>query len=187
MTNNKSNTNLKPKIKSAFRQAGGYVTRKDIGKAIRLRREDRPEFDRIIAAMIARGELREKDDKLMLAEKPDALVKAVVVKVNPTFGFAKPEEGEEDVFIAGRRMMGAMPGDTVLLRLRKDRNGRTEGEVPRSWRRPPSSSSVWCRETAVSWMSCPIRAPGSPSVSTRTTALSPRRATRSVVSWCGAA
>ena len=34
MTNNKSNTNLKPKIKSAFRQAGGYVTRKDIGKAI---------------------------------------------------------------------------------------------------------------------------------------------------------
>lgn len=70
MTNNKSNTNLKPKIKSAFRQAGGYVTRKDIGKAIRLRREDRPEFDRIIAAMIARGELREKEDKLMLAEKP---------------------------------------------------------------------------------------------------------------------
>ena len=78
MTNNKSNTNLKPKIKSAFRQAGGYVTRKDIGKAIRLRREDRPEFDRIIAAMIARGELREKEDKLMLAEKPDTLVKAVV-------------------------------------------------------------------------------------------------------------
>ena len=39
MTNNKSNTNLKPKIKSAFRQAGGYVTRKDIGKAIRLRRD----------------------------------------------------------------------------------------------------------------------------------------------------
>ena len=129
MTNNKSNTNLKPKIKSAFRQAGGYVTRKDIGKAIRLRREDRPEFDRIIAAMIARGELREKEDKLMLAEKPDTLVKAVVVKVNPTFGFAKPDEAEEDVFIAGRRMMGAMPGDTVLLRLRKDRNGRTEGEV----------------------------------------------------------
>lgn len=121
MTNNKSNTNLKPKIKSAFRQAGGYVTRKDIGKAIRLRREDRPEFDRIIAAMIARGELREKEDKLMLAEKPDTLVKAVVVKVNPTFGFAKPDEAEEDVFIAGRRMMGAMPGDTVLLRLRKDR------------------------------------------------------------------
>ena len=129
MTNNKSNTNLKPKIKSAFRQAGGDVTRKDIGKAIRLRREDRPEFDRIIAAMIARGELREKEDKLMLAEKPDTLVKAVVVKVNPTFGFAKPDEAEEDVFIAGRRMMGAMPGDTVLLRLRKDRNGRTEGEV----------------------------------------------------------
>lgn len=79
--------------------------------------------------MIARGELREKEDKLMLAEKPDTLVKAVVVKVNPTFGFAKPDEAEEDVFIAGRRMMGAMPGDTVLLRLRKDRNGRTEGEV----------------------------------------------------------
>ena len=35
MTNNKSNTNLKPKIKSAFRQAGGYVTRKDIGKIVR--------------------------------------------------------------------------------------------------------------------------------------------------------
>ena len=113
MTNNKSNTNLKPKIKSAFRQAGGYVTRKDIGKAIRLRREDRPEFDRIIAAMIARGELREKEDKLMLAEKPDTLVKAVVVKVNPTFGFAKPDEAEEDVFIAGRRMMGAMPGSAA--------------------------------------------------------------------------
>ena len=157
MTNNKSNTNLKPKIKSAFRQAGGYVTRKDIGKAIRLRREDRPEFDRIIAAMIARGELREKEDKLMLAEKPDTLVKAVVVKVNPTFGFAKPDEAEEDVFIAGRRMMGAMPGDVTAgipscCACARTATDAPKARSPRLWRRHPLSSPAWCRETAASWM-----------------------------------
>ena len=129
--NQKANTNLKPKIKSALRQLGGSATRKDIGKAMHLRREDRPEFDRIIAGMLAKGELREQEERLTLTGPADQQVRATIVKVNPTFGFAHPDEAEEDVFIAGRRMMGAMPGDVVLLRLRKDRDGRTEGEVVR--------------------------------------------------------
>ena len=123
--------NLKPKIRSALQKTGDYMSMKDIGKAIRLRREDRPEFDRIIQSMIARGELRQKGEKVMLAQKKEQLYKAQIVKVNPTFGFARIEDAEEDVFIAGRRMQGAMPGDTVLLKLRKDRDGRTEGVVER--------------------------------------------------------
>lgn len=121
--------NLKPKIKSALQRAGNAVSSRELAKAMRLRKEDRPEFDRVIGSMLEKGELRQKNGRLALAQKKQPLHKAEIVKVNPTFGFARIEGAEEDVFIPGRRMQGAMPGDVVLISLHKDRSGRTEGLV----------------------------------------------------------
>ena len=53
-----------------------------------------------------------------------------VVRLSGTFGFVRPEiEGEADVFIPGKFLLGAMPGDRVLYREIPSRSGKPEGEV----------------------------------------------------------
>ncbi len=55
---------------------------------------------------------------------------AAVVRLSRTFGFVRPElEGEEDVFIPGKYLLGAMPGDRVLYHNIPSRSGKPEGEV----------------------------------------------------------
>ena len=48
------------------------------------------------------------------------------------FGFVKPDINNisSDIFIPGKRLMGAMPGDSVLVKISKSRTGDSrEGEV----------------------------------------------------------
>lgn len=52
-----------------------------------------------------------------------------VVRVNRTFGFARPDEGDSDVFIPGKFLQGAMTKDRVLLNYIPSRSGKPEGEV----------------------------------------------------------
>lgn len=55
----------------------------------------------------------------------------VLVKLGATFGFAKPTGEGNDVFIPGRLLQGAMPGDTVLVAVTDTPRvqGSTEGAV----------------------------------------------------------
>ena len=55
----------------------------------------------------------------------------MVVKVTEGFGFVHPDEAEEDVFIPGRYLMGALPGDRVKISVRQGRGNLKEGEVLR--------------------------------------------------------
>ncbi|MBR6336921.1 MAG: ribonuclease R [Ruminococcus sp.] len=53
-----------------------------------------------------------------------------IVKLSKTFGFAREDEMGEDIFIPGKRLMGAMPGDSVLVKISKHKSGESrEGEV----------------------------------------------------------
>ena len=53
-----------------------------------------------------------------------------IVNVNLNFGFVRPENGERDVFIRAKHLMGAMPNDTVLYSIYAGRGrDREEGEV----------------------------------------------------------
>ena len=55
---------------------------------------------------------------------------AEVVRLSGTFGFVRPElDPENDVFIPGKFLLGAMPGDKVLYHLIPSRSGKPEGEV----------------------------------------------------------
>ncbi len=42
--------------------------------------------------------------------------RAVVVSLNKTFGFVKKASDESELFVAGKYLMGAMPGDEVLIK-----------------------------------------------------------------------
>lgn len=56
---------------------------------------------------------------------------ATIVKLGKGFAFAKLADGSGDVFIPGRFLMGAMPGDEVLVAISKTPRveGSVEGEV----------------------------------------------------------
>lgn len=60
-----------------------------------------------------------------------ALLPCTIVKLARTFGFAARQDGEGDIFIPGRALLGAMPGDEVLVRLSEHPRveGSLEGEV----------------------------------------------------------
>lgn len=53
---------------------------------------------------------------------------AEIVRLSRTFGFAKTDKDIE-YFIPGNRMLGAMPGDRVLISEIESRTGEPEGEV----------------------------------------------------------
>ncbi len=56
-------------------------------------------------------------------------VEATIVKLHPTYGFARTEGGE-DIFVPGKFMLGAMPKDRVLLAVTSYNNGaKQEGRV----------------------------------------------------------
>ncbi|MBQ5754072.1 MAG: RNB domain-containing ribonuclease, partial [Oscillospiraceae bacterium] len=104
-----------------------------------------------VAALMAQGRIVKKDGLLysvaQVGKQPGrlqsvhsrsgriSLVKeglpCTVVKLGATFGFAQRKDGEGDIFLPGRSMMGAMPGDEVLVKLfdRPRVPGTQEGEV----------------------------------------------------------
>ncbi|MEG0762490.1 MAG: VacB/RNase II family 3'-5' exoribonuclease [Oscillospiraceae bacterium] len=61
----------------------------------------------------------------------DGAVKCILVKLGKGFGFAKQIDGSGDVFVPGRFMLGAMPGDEILVKISATPRveGTLEGEV----------------------------------------------------------
>jgi ribonuclease R len=120
-------------LQDKIRGALGKKNKKPIGFKELLARTGLPKgrqsaLAEALEQMKASGEVFEQRHKLMLSEAA-GLVKGRIVRVNDTFGFARPEGAEADAFIPGRMLLGAMPDDTVLLRL-KDAGGQLlEGEV----------------------------------------------------------
>lgn len=49
--------------------------------------------------------------------KGAAAVPCKLVKLGKSFGFAKPDDDSGDIFVPGRYLLGAMPGDSVLVEL----------------------------------------------------------------------
>lgn len=96
-----------------------------------IARDERAQFLDLLDSMEKSGELHRRKNSVVLANA-QGLVPAHIVSVNERFGFARPEPQEgkpqqEDIFLPGRYMMGAMPGDRVLVRL-SPRRARSEGE-----------------------------------------------------------
>jgi len=54
---------------------------------------------------------------------------AHVDRINRTFGFLKRDDDGSEIFVPGKFLKGAMPGDLVLAKLIRSRTGSPEGEV----------------------------------------------------------
>lgn len=55
--------------------------------------------------------------------------KAEVMRLNKTFGFIKRCDNNEEIFVPGKYLCGAMPKDIVLAKYIESRSGKPEGEI----------------------------------------------------------
>lgn len=81
-----------------------------------------------------KGKIRQKSGAYFLAQdrQADGVLECVLVKLGANFGFAAPENDQKgDIFIPGRALSGALPGDRVLVKLfdRPKVPGSREGEI----------------------------------------------------------
>ena len=95
-----------------------------------IRRHQTEAFLLVLAGMVKSGMVQQKRDRYYKTGQGQT-AEAVVVKVTEGFGFVHPDEAEEDVFIPGRYLMGALPGDRVKISVRQGRGNLKEGEVRR--------------------------------------------------------
>jgi ribonuclease R len=87
-------------------------------------------FTRRLAAMEREGQvMRNRRGAILVADKA-GLVKGRVIGHPDGYGFLKPEDGGDDLFLAAKQMHKALHGDTVLARVTGvDRRGRSEGSI----------------------------------------------------------
>ena len=91
---------------------------------------EREPFARRLAAMEREGQvMRNRRGAILVADRA-GLVKGRVIGHADGFGFLRPEDGGDDLFLAAKQMHKALHGDTVLARVTGiDRKGRREGSI----------------------------------------------------------
>lgn len=101
---------------------------KELLKNCRTKKFDFDKFVKTIDKMKSKGEIIEDKKGFTLINKKK-LTKCVISRLNKTYGFARNCDTDEEIFIAGKYLRGAMPGDIVLIRTFKSNGECIEGEV----------------------------------------------------------
>ena len=113
-----------------FRKLG--LTRRSIAKKLGINKGTRAKFDAALAALTEQDKLLLRGDRYLPMDEKQ-VHPGEIIKVSGTFGFARPQGWDRDVFVPGRFLQGAIPGDKVTLRVMKSsrKDGLEEGEVLR--------------------------------------------------------
>lgn len=109
-------------------QAGSRgMTYKRLYSLCKGRKPSADSFAKAIAEMKREGIIFEDKNGIMLCEAA-GLVHATVLRINKTFGFIADDEGRE-IFVPGKFLLGAMPGDSVMAKLLPQRGENPEGQI----------------------------------------------------------
>lgn len=118
----------KTRIKEILKQSGKKsVQFKVLYNKCKGRKNNLPEFKRALSSLEKEGVVIETKAGFKLAETA-GYFKAVVARVNKTFGFLTKDDGSE-VFVPGKLLMGAMPNDVVLAKIISRDGENPDGEV----------------------------------------------------------
>lgn len=101
---------------------------KELLKYCRGKNFDFDKFINTIDKMKTKGEIAEDRRGFTLIDRKH-LTKCKILRLNKTYGFAENCETGEEIFIVGKYLKGAMPGDKVLVRTFKGSGESLEGEV----------------------------------------------------------
>lgn len=119
---------LKQKILRRLSGEKKGMTADALAASLRLKKKARPALLLALGRMEQSGEIVcGKKGRYTVAGAND--LRARLLTLNRGFGFARPEDGSADCFIPGRYLGGALPGDTVLLRLGPPDARGPQGEV----------------------------------------------------------
>ena len=104
------------------------MTFKELLRSCRGKGFEFEKFTKAVDKMKKNGEIMEDKFGIRLVD-PKKFVKCEVVRLNKTYGFVKNLETDEEIFVVGKYLKGAMPHDIVLVRTFKGEGACTEGEV----------------------------------------------------------
>ncbi len=120
---------LNKRIEDVFKKIRkAPITKKELAAKAKIKKNEAKEFSALLESMCKNGDIIERKHKL-LSSKYNGFVPADVVKVNSTFGFVRPNGEEKDMFVPGHSLMGAMPGDRVLIKKRRGKGELDEAVV----------------------------------------------------------
>ena len=111
------------------------ATPRELLQALKLSRDERPIFKRLLADLVERGDLVEtRGNRFGLPDRMNLIVGRMVT--NPRgFGFVVPDRPIDnvsgDLYIAGSNLNQAMHGDRVVARLERVSGDRAEGRIVR--------------------------------------------------------
>jgi len=135
----KKKTNPPTDLRSAVREwvlnRNGRFTLRQISHELRMQKTDRPKALEYLRELISEEVITEKQGKYRPKGQYDpqySVAQGQISMSREGYGFVKVNGEEEDIFIAARKLKGALHGDTVQIvyTLNKERkNKRTEGEV----------------------------------------------------------
>ncbi|MCI8441593.1 MAG: VacB/RNase II family 3'-5' exoribonuclease [Provencibacterium sp.] len=103
---------------------------KGIAKRIRLGRRERGHFFEALARLQEEGRVSESGGYYALAPRGRTF-EGIIRTVHGGFAFAADEGSGEEFFIPGRFLLGALPGDQVLLQEKPSRGEKREAQVLR--------------------------------------------------------
>ena len=114
----------------ALNEEGVPVPEERLREILRITPAQQEGFERRLAAMEREGQvMRNRRGHILIADKA-GLIKGKVIGHPDGFGFLKPEDGTDDLFLGPKQMHKALHGDTVLARVTGvDRRGRLEGSI----------------------------------------------------------
>ncbi|HSC47452.1 MAG TPA: ribonuclease R [Gammaproteobacteria bacterium] len=112
-------------------QAGEPLSFERLVRELKLREEQETvALERRLAAMLRDGQLVQNRRGEYCLVKRLPLVAGTVIGHRDGFGFLKPDEGGDDVFLPPRQMRELMHGDRAVVRVQgQDQRGRPEGSL----------------------------------------------------------
>lgn len=118
------------KILKALEKAGAKcLDKKELEAKCKINKGNPAAYNTALKELIRIGDVCLRKKGLALS-RIFGYYPAEVVRLSGTFGFVRPEiDDSDDVFIPGKFLLGAMPGDRVLYREIPSRSGKPEGEV----------------------------------------------------------
>ena len=117
-------------ILEVLEEQGIPLEEDQIASLLHIKPEEREAFARRLAAMEREGQvMRNRRGAILIADKA-GLIKGKVIGHPDGFGFLKPEDESDDLFLGPKQMHKALHGDVVLARVTGlDRRGRREGSI----------------------------------------------------------
>lgn len=105
------------------------LTMRKLIKDSGIKRKDLFEFNQTLDRLIQKGKVIKTDKGFSPVKASKNTVVGEVIRVHEKFGFVKLIDSEKEVFVPGKYLKGAMPGDKVNVTVSPGRGGLDEGMV----------------------------------------------------------